>query len=281
MGVHSGKWGVVNGKSAVRNWQVNKISSPKKAVASHTRGGPLRKRGIFDWSGSYGAYGKQPLILPGQNFAFAGYCAPNNGVEGGTGDVYSGQAIVDSVAMTWNFEAADILSHTVNFSAYNSPLAESTGVYADETDPELTTAISLGITAEGETIANIKSVTLTLTSENKTYVNSSTNGWTYRDPGTIDATLAITVDDTNASEFGIDVGDDAEFKLFVNDTEFYLLRWMHFKERTGLNVDRESGNIVGFTANFELNGLLDTEEGLERGSIVLPDETVFWTAEAA
>lgn len=283
MSVHSGKFCVVNGKRALRNWQINKTSAPKKYVASHTKGGPGRKQGIRDWAGSYGAYGAQPQVMPGQNFAFAGYCAPDSDVEGGTGDVYSGQAIVDSVALSWNFETGDIISHVVNFSAYSSALAESTAVYSDATDEPLQECIALDIQADGETIARVVNMTLTITAENKPYVNSSTAGWTYRKAGPIDATLSVAVHDTNVSEFGIDVGADAEFKLFTNATEFWLLQWMHFKDRTGLNVDRETGNIIGFTANFELNGLTPglVPPAIDRGQIVMPDESVFWTAALA
>jgi len=273
MGVHSGRFCAIDAVGAVRNWSVSETAGLKKFVASNTNGGPGRAPGVQDWSGSISIYGGMPLLMPGQDFAFKGYTAPDSGEQGGNGDVYQGQAIVDSVALTWNFENGDLIAHTINFGGFNTPLTLVTGFYDDDSDVEVQECIGLGAEADGEEIANITSITLTLTAENKTYVNSSTNGWTYRERGNFDATLAIAVHDTNDSDFGIAINSDTELKLFVNSTEFWLLQWMKYKERSNLQVDRETGNIIGFTANFELNGFSDGE----RGQIVAPDESVVWT----
>jgi len=273
MGVHSGKFGFVNGMSAIRTWQVNDVSAPKKYVHSGTLGGPGRKRGIRDFTGSFGAYGGLPAVMPGAAFTFAGYTAPTNDTEGGTGDVYSGSAIVDQVAVTWNYETGDIIAHTVNFSG-NGELARSTAVYTDETTPAIEVPIDLSITADGEDVCNVTTVTLTITAENKSYVNSCTDGWTKRKPGPIDATLAIAVQDTNPDEFVASIGDSILFNLFVNDTDFWLLKWMHYKDNSGLTVNRETGDIIGFTANFEFDGFA---EGIATpGEITEPGEVTAW-----
>lgn len=275
MGVHSGKFGMVNGQSAVRNWSVNLTSAPKKYVASHTAQGPGRKRGIQDWTGSFGCYGGKPIIMPGDTFTFAGFTAPTTGVEATNGDVYSGSAIVDSVALTWNYETGDIISHVVNFGG-NGAWAKTASHYEDATDPDLNECIDISAKVDGETLDNVTQITLTITAENKTYVNSSTAGWTKRLAGTIDATLAVGLHDTNPDGFVTGLGDDNEFKLFVNADDFWLLRWFKFKDINGLNVNREGGDVIAFTANFEMSGL-DADNAV--GCIVLPGETTAWWGE--
>ena len=274
MPVRSGKFGVINGQTALRDWSINDVSSPKKTVHSASRGGPQRFPGIIDFTGAFNCYGAQPVIMPGETFTFTGYTAPTNNERGGAGPVRQGPAIVENVVINWNFEAADVLSHAVAFAANGEELEETSAAYTDTADPELNNAIGLAMTVDGEEVENIVSMALTISAENKTYVNSSTNGCTGRESGNIDATLAIVVQNTTPSDFVVDKGDSAELKLFVNDTEFWWLKWMILKDFTGLQVQPESGNIVQFTANFELNGI--TDDG--RGKIVKPDGDVFWTA---
>jgi len=276
MGVVGGKYSVVNNIAAMRQWGLTHTSTPTKGVASNTRGGPVRRPGNRDWSGNVQAYGGMPAVLPGEAFAFAGYCGPSDNIEGNNGDVYSGNAIVDSVAINWNYESGEIISHTINFSG-NGALSKSTGIHTDNTTPsfigtnELPTA-----TGDGSDICGITSVALTLTSENKQYVNSCTSGYNKRLAGNFDAMLAIGVQDTNLDEFLAEIGDSLELSLPINDTEFWLLRWMLLKEFSGLTVNRETGDVESFTANFELNGF-DDVDGI--GVVIAPDETVVWGEE--
>jgi hypothetical protein len=275
MGLMSGKFGMVNGQSAVRNWQTTLTSSPKKYVASHSAQGPGRRPGIQDWTGSFGCYGAKPLVMPGETFTFGGFTGPTTGVEATNGDAYGGSAIVESVALTWNWESGDILSHVVNFGG-NGAWAKTLAHYEDNGDPELRETIGLGAEVDGETIDNVTTITLTITAENKTYVNSSTAGWTKRVAGTIEATLSLGLQNTNVDDLVIGIGEDCEFKLFVNDEDFWLLRWMHFKDISGLQANREGGDIVALTCNFEMQGL---DAANEIGCIVLPGETTAWWGE--
>lgn len=271
MGLITGMFGVVNGQQAVRNWQINHTSAPKKYVDSSTKGAPGRKRGIQDWTGSFSCYGKKPLVLPKEVFTMRGYCGPETGVEGDDGDVYGGEAIVDSVAISWNFETGDLIGHVVNFGG-RVPLERTADVYEDNSTPAQQECIGLGIEVDGETVRRVTTITLTLTAENKTYVDSSTAGWTGRLPGNIDATLAFGVHGTNPDDFILSVGGDLDVKLYVDDTDFWRLRWMHFKDVSGINVDVEGSGVVGFSANFEFNGWVEEEQGC----IILPGEVEPW-----
>lgn len=274
MGLHSGKFGVVNGQSTVRNWSISDTMNNPKFVASNTQGGTGRRRGIRSWSGSYNQYGVYPVALPGQIVSFGGYTAPDNDVSG-NGKRYSGNIIIDSIAATWNWGSGDILSLVTNFSGHLA-LSSSTGSYSDATDPTTpeVCGTKLEYSTDGSTwdeLTNLTQAVLTITSANQAYVNSSTNCETGRKPGPLDFTLALTRQECD-TEADFAKGDDLQIRIYDTDSTFWLLKWAKVKEFTGLTVDTETGAIIQHTVNLEMNGFVDGDVG----QIVLPDDSVLW-----
>ena len=260
MGVHSGRFAVVDGVDTVRNWQITDTQSLTRYVASNTRGGAGRKRAVNEWSGAYAAYGGTPTHMPGDIFSFAGYGSPDNDVSG-AGLTYSGQAIVDSIVVNWNWVAGEIINHVVNFSGHLA-LTTASATHTDVTNPDVPevcgTKIEYVDTPNVE-IPNLASATFTLSIENVEYVNSSTivsgECWKGRKAGTpIDWTLAAVVDDNLRSGVFPAKGDDQELWLYVDATTYWQLRWGTVKDFTGINADRETGAILQQTINWEMNG---------------------------
>ena len=105
MTILSGKFGVVNGYSHIKNWSVDHNSSPEVHKTSATEFGQFVRPGVVDWSGSFDGAGEGPPVAlwPGKTFTFTGYTAPNSNVYGQAGQVYSGSAIVDSLTLTWDW----------------------------------------------------------------------------------------------------------------------------------------------------------------------------------
>jgi len=272
----SGRYGMVNGQTAVRKWNANFVSAPKKYVHSGTKAGPGRRRGIQDWNGGFDCYGHTPSLLPGVEFTFQGFTAPTTGVVGTNGSVYSGPAIVDSLQMSWNWETGDILSHAISFSGRGA-WSKTLGHYEDTSDEDPTQeCIDLTITADGETIPNVTQATMNLSSENKTYINSSTGGNTGRKAGVIDCTIGVTVQNTHFDDFVLTIGDYIEIALGVGDAGEWIFSKMHLKDFSGIETNIETGDIIKFTANFEYSYLTkDEEDELVRGYIMLPDGTIF------
>ncbi len=280
MGIHSGKFAVVNGKSTVRSWSISDTMALMKFVASNTQGGSGRRKGVKSWSGSYNQYGATPAAMPGEMPTFAGYTAPDSDTVGGDGDIYSGTTIIDSVAVTWNYGGGDILSMVTNFSGHLS-LSKTSDLLADATDPTTPEICGLPIeysTDNGATftaLSNLTQAVLTITSANQAFVNSSTNCETGRKPGPIDFTLALTRQESNLdADFA--KGDDLIFKMWVDDTNFWFLKWCKVKEFTGLTADTETGAIIQHTVNLEMNGFVD---GFGIGLIMLPGNSVYWGAD--
>lgn len=279
MTAHSGKFAVVNGQSTVRNWTVNEINEAKPFVASNTLGATGRRVSVWDWNGTFSAYGGSPSMFPGDAFTFAGYTAPDDDTQGSDGQRYSGTGIIDSIVITWNWANGDILSYVANFSG-NGALAADTGLYTDSTTPTVPPAVDTKITYDdsGDTDwTNISQAVLTLTAANQAYVNSSSvvsgKAWRQRKAGILDATLAVTEDRTLRASLP-DIGDSLDLKLWVNATEFWQLQWMFLENFSNISADRETGAIIQRTANLSMN----CHDGTSLGTIVHPDLTVKWNA---
>lgn len=270
MTVHSGKHGSCNGLSTLRNWQVSDVSAPQKAIASNTKNGVARRRGIRSWTGSAGFYGATPPVMPGEFFDFGGYTSPDDDVSG-DGVIYEGEALVDSVTITWNWGNGEIISSNMSFSGHLE-LTSDSGEFLDASTPDLPEICGTKILTPTTEWENVVQATLTITAANQPYVNSSTGCWTGRKAGPIDCTLAVV--EQNVERDFLSIYDDVELKLFTTATLFWHLKWMHLKEFTGINVDRESGAILSRTANFEKNGFVSGSTGF----IKKPDTTTFWPA---
>jgi hypothetical protein len=274
MTVISGKFGVVNGLSHVRNWSVDHSSTSERFKSSATEFGQFVNDGVKDWSGSFEGFGEGPpvTIWPGLTFTFEGYTAPTTGVYGNDGKVYTGTAIVDSLTLNWDWSAGASHTWSVAFSAASGGLVESDGIFDDTAvtipDKMCNLAIKTG-TGAGVDLPNVMSAALVFTANNQEFVNSTTACATHRTPGGFDWTLTVTQQDEK-EYFSIDA--DLRFKIYTDATSFWLLEWAHLESITGLNVDRESEAILQRTYNFIMNG----SDGAALGQVAHPDATVMW-----
>lgn len=278
MSVRAGAFCVINGVSTGRSWSIAETSDARSFVASNTSQGTGRRPGNKDWSGSYEAYGS-PTVKPGDIFTFEGYI----GSDGVAESSYSGSAIIDSIAITWNWAAGDIISHVVNFSGNGEPTGWGTTVYTDTTDvnaPGICGAkiqygdINLSTETDWE---NVTQAVLTLTRENQAYVNSSTNCWNARVAGpALDFTLAVTEQNSEGLPASLEIGSDEIVNLFINSTEYWELRKCHVDGASGLSVNRETGAIVQRTVNLSMSGLYLDGSTPTVGSIKSPGGATYW-----
>jgi hypothetical protein len=281
MGLHSGKWAAVNGISTNRQWTLNETQNPAKGIASNTGFAPKRSRGVSSWSGSYMAYGATPACMPGTLFGFVGYSAPDDDTSG-NGQRFEGNALVDSIAITWNYGSGEYLGHVVNFSGHLALNTTVGAMPADASAPDMPpvalTKIQSGapVAPTYADIPNIVTATLTITSANQSFVNSSTivDGviWTGRKAGTVDWTLALSQQDNLRVSAPFNTGDNLSLKLFSDASLFWLLQWGHVREFTGVEANRETGAIVARTINIDMTALNTTA----LGTITEPNGTVWW-----
>lgn len=281
MPAHSGKFAVLNGQTTVRNWNVNELNESKPYVASNTKGGTGRVVGVRDWNGSFGAYGGQPSLFPGDAFSFSGFLAADDDTEAGTGQVLTGTAIIDSIAITWNWATAEIISYVANFSG-NGALVSSIANLSDATQP-VVPILALAkvdrwigpLDTDFEEWTEVEQVVLTISAANQSYVNSGSVVagvlWRQRLAGIIDFTLALTEHKTLRAALP-DLSDDERLKLFISASEFWELKWCHIDNFSGIVADRETGAIIKRTNNMSMNGF----DGVITGFIKHPDLTTKW-----
>lgn len=281
MGVHSGKFGVVNGVTGVTNWTIEDEQELTKFVNSATALGAGRNEGVESWSGSYTQHDIQPAAMPGDTIAFVGYTAPTTDVAGTNGILYTGNAVVESVQITWDWTTNAKITIVTAFTG-DLALAAAAGIAPVDAGPVAAASTSGGKLEFGVDIItaqtlwdNVTQAVLTITAENTTFVNSSTIVatvmWTGVKAGTIDWTLAVTEEDDIRTK--LIKGELTELRLYVNATEFYELIQGRVKDVTGISVDVESGAIVSQTINIEMAA--SDAAGL-LGTIKLPDTTTFW-----
>jgi hypothetical protein len=281
MGTHSGKWAAVSGKSTVRNWTIEDRMALAKGYASNTAMGPVRKKGVRSWTGQFGFFGREPPEMPGELFGFVGYGAPDDDVSG-TGQLYDGDAMVDSINQMWSWRDGQMLSGVVNFSGHlNLDIAEGAEV-EDATAPDMEPVCGLIIEVDNgsggyQEIPNLAQASLTISAANQSYSNSSTqvggDCWTGRKAGPINMTLQLTQEDNERVENALQVGEEVAIKAWVNETEFWELLWLRVTGFSGIRADRETGAILAQTINLEMTAYGGSGA---LGNIIMPGGTIWW-----
>jgi hypothetical protein len=275
MSVLTGIGGAVNAVPGIADWEIQVSKDLKALATSGSKGAMLRVVGNKSWSGSYRVYLDQPLQLPGDAFTFLG------SIDGTSGA--AGTAIVDEVQVVADLEAANPVVSTVKFSS-NGDLTLGANVATDTAAPTITDA--LGIKAATGTvvatpvwtdISDVRKWTLTLKTDNKQYVSSTTPGITKRKKGNIDASFTI---DVYCSDFAVppQPGDIKAVRLYSTAARFWEIYWGIFGELTGLKVDRETAALVGATCNGSLNGATVVGGAATVGHVTPPSTTVWWPA---
>ena len=279
---HSGIHGAIDGVPHLTQWQVEEGYTNNKTVSTSTQHGTNRHKGVYDWTGQYSALGGLPTYMPGDFFDFVGFKSPD--AAGGLllGDKLEGNVLVGSVAITWDWKTNAPLSHVVQFGG-NGALAFTTGPEIIDAEIPLEETPCLGkiVTYVDPTETRILHVTqavLTFTREMKTTINSGTSDGTgkcqtgRRVGAAIDWTLAITTEDGNENAV-IKSGNIVNLRAYTTATLFYDLKWGMMGKRSGLTVNRMTGDIISQTHNAEMKGYNVTE-----GEIKLPGGTTWWPA---
>ena len=103
-------------------------------------------------------------------------------------------------------------------------------------------------------VAEITGWSLSTTSQNSAYASSSTGGYKRRVAGVKDATgnLRFKLDPANPLTTAFDEGDSVTLLLYIDATLFYSVPALIDSVR--LEVDIDSGDVVGGTAEFSASG---------------------------
>ncbi len=273
MAVISGIGGAVDGVNTVRQWSVNQTGDLQAYTASNTKQAVSRESGNSDWTGQYQSYGGIPVRMPTETFTFTGSIDAALGVVG--------PAIVESVTIEWDMEAASVISHTVNFAS-NGTLVRGAAVATDATVPD--PHVSLGTKIEESDfiavpayteIADIRTISLTFSANNPSYASSSSGGFIKRQAGNLDVSMSYSL---YLATFADLPAENAVvmFKLFVDATLFWDLQCMVIQDLSDLEVDIEGAGMVGATVNTMFTGYADLAGTETEGKIEKPGAVAYW-----
>ena len=275
MGVVSGLSGAVNGKSTVRKWSISYTADTQAFVASNTKLGTGRLAGNKDWSGAYEGYGHTPDAIPGAEFTFTGSIDGTKGV--------AGTAIVDTVEIVIDIESGGIISHTVSFSA-NGALTEGAAAAVDASLPAVYTAIGCKVEVSDvlaevayADLPDVRTITISMTASNASYVSSDTGGETKRVAGNLDVTIAVSLYTNDPSTSPIPAVNAHQFiRCYVNSTEYWEFLAVLTGEHSDVEVDIEGAAITGLTLNFGMSGWYDLDGTITEGEINTPALATVW-----
>lgn len=268
----SGQYGSITGVPTVMAWTIARTRPSNAFKHSGTGGGTNRRKGVGAWTGSWTAKGGLPAVMPGLSTAFVGFAGPSSGVKGTDGYRYSGTVFVTDVTIEWDYTTNSVISHTVNFVGHLG-LTRASGITIDDasTVNEQTSSVCI-MEHSAVAISSIKTASLKISSDIKSYVNSDTGNETgRRGSGLIDWEAAFVIERTDAT---LVEGVQGVLKMYTSATLFYLLTYSRFREYSGITVNHETGEIISQTATFEMASNDETAGTV--GSILVPGGATYW-----
>lgn len=254
MAIYSGRYGSVNGVPQVLDWSIESTMSDDAHASSYTKAGKRRDVGVMDWTGSLNMEGLINFTsTPWAGFAFVGRTGA--GTLGGTGMTYSGNAVWTSLGISGDMSSNARIRTAASFGG-NGPLAYASGSGLDSATPDILMSKDCVITW-GDTTVDWQSFSVTVNNEVQTYVGSSTVAegfvWTARYPGLFDWTGNLTVknDSPLATNGDIDTLTITCGSIVLFSSE------ARFLSHSGLSVNPQSGDLIGYTANFGMSAYDD------------------------
>ena len=279
MSVISGKRAVMAGVGSLRNWKVNRSITIPSPRGSSTAGMPACLVGNKDWTGSAEFYGYIPTNLPGAGFTFT--AAPDNtAASSGNPAIWTGTAIVSSLTVVIDIEAANPISGTIQFEGNGELTASTNGAaLSDATSPAIYPSKGMKGTLAGADITNVRRMEFTLTCKNETYVtggDSGTSGIVKRVPGNYDASGNFTVYD-GAPSTALAYGTIDILRYYVTASYYWAFSYVVL-ESNNPEADREGGTIPGLTYPWKYTGWKDIAGTWTQGSIsnVAGSTTTWW-----
>lgn len=274
MSTISGALGAVNGVHTVQNWSIDSEADLQSYVASNTKGGTGRMNGNKRWRGTYKALGHTPVQLPGAAITFTGTI---DNVKGATG-----AAIVEQCEITINIESGEIINYTTTFGsdgALSLGNAAATDTVVPNPPSSIGCKVELGTVAASPVfteLADVRTITITLTSAPSTYVSSGTAGIERRYKGPYDVQLSIAVycDDfsTVPQENTIN-----QVRCYVDGTTYWDFKWIRWSGISGMLVDPSTHAVIGCTVNGAMNGYTNVAATPTAGYVKAPSTTAWWT----
>lgn len=263
----------------ITGWGVNLTGQSAEVKCSGAKQGVIRLPGGKDWTGRYGAIGPTPAVWPGDLVQFAGSIAGVDG-KGVIGDV-----LIDSVEITWDCEGSKDISHNVNFSGDGAMTIGDSVTPDDTTVPAPVSSTGCTLTAAPAAavltyaaIAEIRTMTLTVSRANVSGRSSGGSGWSNRGRGHLDArlTASVYIDETDGWGLLPTQHTFYALKAGAGGATFWLLKWMELLDISGMDVDVASGAFIGANLSFGFSGYTLISTTWTEGALTDPATVTRW-----
>lgn len=254
----------------------------KASVDSSTKRGTIRTAGHKDWSGSYGAYGHTPAVLPGDTGLMEAAVAGASPTAYG----FKGNVIYTGFTVNWDIDAADIVSHTVDYGGTGALTRGVLSTCADDSELQVIDPC-VGCLAKTATpggsfsaIPEVRRMSLSVSRAVQVGFPPDGHPWPNREVGPWDVKASVGVYAQKGAGLGWSAlpepGTALELQLFVNSTEYWLIKYMWLANISDLTINRETGDFVGGTLNFEWSSQTLVSDVVTDGTITTPAEVEIW-----
>lgn len=261
-------------------WSVDPSDAVLKKITSATRGAAVRLKGNEDWSGSFMAIGTLPTVFPGDQFIFEGVTTGDGSAA--AAHVVTGTARCSSLAITVDFVSGEPISHVVSFQsdgtlAYSDagtielddPLDAAGFVVPDGSVHPVKFTKMPAAPAWASVLADVQTVTITLTADNPARITSSTAGVVMHDKGTPDATVSIAVLEASVEDWWKN-GELYAIRVYVTASTFWEFQFLYVEKLGNVQVDPDSNELVGVTYEMGLCSVAEAAAANTAGQIVKP-----------
>lgn len=269
MPVYSGKDAYVNGVACTQSWQANPAVTSQRYSASCVAGATNSPPGITNWTGQITGVGAQPALFPtGVAMTFLGVI--NN--TGGSLKSLNGSVLIEQLTIDINKETYAPISWVATFGAQGAMTEAATGA-TDATISEAPNGKDLVIEVAGTPLTqNLRTAQLVFRRPMTTYPSA---GLTYRSASNLECDLNFSVYESSLEIAAYAPNSLSLVDIFVDGTDFWSISKARFLGKTGINFDRTSNNITGYTVNAQWNAV----EGTTPGFIMGPDGTYYYGEE--
>lgn len=252
---------------AMGKWRIDPTSEAPAFSSSGTGPAIARVAGNKDFTGQVEAYGHTPPVIPGTGFTFNGSMDGTNGA--------TGAAMCAGCSIQIRQETGEPIKHILSFEG-NGALTLGAAVGAADAvvqTPFPSTGLlfkydPIGAGAE-VTLDDVRQVDLGITKQLHAYASSSTAGVKKRIAGVLDAEVSVQMYVTDPADIPTR-GEMSALKVYVTDTLFWLLEYAICTDISGIEVDRETGAIVGCTVKWMYSSVAVIAGTATAGAITTP-----------
>lgn len=254
-------------------WAITPETDIHEKRTSATSQGPVRVAGIEKWSGAFDGHGGLPTIFPGDAFEFTGVVS---GV--GATDICTaiGNARCHEVQITVNYETGEPIMHNVAFQSNGTLTLANDTLIADAPLDTILPASSFvipdgatipvksddlsGAISYGDTFADVRTVTITLTTANPERITSSTAGVAKHDEGNIDAKVSLTVFEADPTLF-LSIGDTKAYRFYVTASTYWDFEFLTVISMSDFSVDPANPDLIGVTYELGYTSIATIDTG--------------------